>query len=65
MHLGILPNPSTGKEEPQLSLAKETIDLLGILREKTKGNLTADEERLFDHVLYDLRMIYVEQSKKP
>ena len=63
VHLGVLPNPATGKEERRLSLAKETIDLLGILREKTKGNLTPDEERLFDHLLYDLRMIYVEQSK--
>jgi hypothetical protein len=64
VHLGVLPNPSTGKEERHLTLAKETIDLLGILREKTKGNLTPDEERLFDHILYDLRMIYVEQGKQ-
>jgi Domain of unknown function (DUF1844) len=63
VHLGAIPNPATGKEERNLSIAKETIDLLGMLQEKTKGNLTPDEERLFDHVLYDLRMMYVERNK--
>ncbi len=64
VHLGIFANPSTGKEEKNLPLARETIDLLSILREKTKGNLTPDEERLFEHVLYDLRMMFVEKSKQ-
>jgi hypothetical protein len=40
-------------------MAKQTIDLLGMLREKTKGNLTPDEEKLFENLLYDLRMRYV------
>ena len=64
IHLGAIPNPQTGKAETNLKLAKETIDLLEILKEKTKGNLTPDEERLFEHLLYDLRMMYVERSKK-
>ena len=64
VHLGAIPNPTTGKEESNLSLAKETIDLLSMLRDKTKGNLTSDEERLFEHVLYDLRMMYVEKNSK-
>lgn len=64
VHLGAIPNPQTGKQEQNFGLAKETIDLLEILKEKTKGNLTKDEERLFEHLLYDLRMMYVERSKK-
>ncbi|MFH1829493.1 MAG: DUF1844 domain-containing protein [Pseudomonadota bacterium] len=64
VHLGAIPNPTTGKQEQNLPIAKETIDLLDILRDKTKGNLTSDEERLFEHVLYDLRMMYVERNKK-
>jgi hypothetical protein len=65
IHLGAIANPQTGKPEQDLTAAKETIDLLGMLREKTKGNLTPDEERLFEHLLYDVRMMYVEQNKKP
>lgn len=64
VHLGAIANPQTGKPETNLPLAKETIDLLEILREKTKGNLTKDEERLFEHLLYDLRMMYVEKRKQ-
>lgn len=64
VHLGAIPNPTTGKQEQNLSLAKETIDLLDILKDKTKGNLTSEEDRLFEHVLYDLRMMYLERSKK-
>ncbi len=64
VHLGAIPNPTTGRQEQNLSLAKETIDLLDILKDKTKGNLTSEEDRLFEHVLYDLRMMYVERSKR-
>ncbi len=51
--------------EKNLSQAKQTIDLLDILKEKTKGNLTKEEEDLFEHLLYELRMKYVEECKKP
>lgn len=64
IHLGVIANPQTGKQETNLQLAKETIDLLELLREKTKGNLTDDEEKIFEHVLYELRMLYVEKSKQ-
>lgn len=64
IHLGLIANPQTGKPETNLQLAKETIDLLDMLREKTKGNLTNEEERLFEHVLYELRMLYVEKRKQ-
>jgi hypothetical protein len=64
VHLGAVPNPMTGKAEPNLPFAKETIDLIGMLEEKTRGNLTEDERRLLEHVLYDLRMMYIELSQK-
>jgi hypothetical protein len=59
--LGAIPNPNTGKVEKNLPLVKQTIDLLGLLRHKTRNNLTAEEETLFDHLLYDLRMSYVRE----
>jgi len=46
-----------------LPLARQTIDLLAMLDEKTKGNLTGDEERMLAQILFDLRMRYVEVSK--
>jgi hypothetical protein len=63
MHLGEAPHPETNQVEANLSLAKQDIDLLGVLEEKTKGNLTGDEERLLAQVLFDLRMRYVERTK--
>jgi len=65
MHLGEAPHPDTNKVEANLSLAKQNIDLLGLMEEKTKGNLSGDEERLLAQVLFDLRMRYVERSKAP
>jgi hypothetical protein len=65
MHLGDIPEPTTGKEKKDLPLAKQTIDLLGLLREKTRNNLTTEEENLFDHILYDLRMRYVKETTGP
>jgi hypothetical protein len=59
--LGAIPDPNTGKVEKNLPLVKQTIDLLGLLRDKTRNNLTAEEEALFDHLLYDLRMAYVRE----
>lgn len=63
MHLGEAPHPDTNKVEANLPLAKQNIDLLGLMEEKTKGNLSGDEERLLAQVLFDLRMRYVERSK--
>ena len=59
--LGAIPDPNTGKVEKNLPLVKQTIDLLGLLRDKTRNNLTPEEEALFDHLLYDLRMAYVRE----
>jgi Domain of unknown function (DUF1844) len=63
MHLGEAPNPETGAVEKNLVLARQSIDLVAMLEEKTKGNLTGDEERLIGQILFDLRMRYVERSK--
>lgn len=58
--LGLVPRPDTGEKTRDLPLARQTIDILALLQEKTKGNLTGEEERILDSVLYDLRMTYVQ-----
>jgi hypothetical protein len=63
VHLGDAPHPETGKPvEPDLLVAKQTIDILAMLGEKTKGNLTEEEERFLDTLLTDLRIRFVEKS---
>ncbi len=59
IQLGEIEDPVTKKRDKNLPLAKQTIDLIGMLKEKTKGNLTPEEERLIDNILFDLRMRYV------
>ncbi len=63
LHLGEVPDPATGKQQEDLVMAKQTIDLLAMLDEKTRGNLTSDEENLVKHILYDLRLRYVQKAK--
>ena len=65
MHLGEIENPIAGKVERNLDAAKDVIDVLGVLREKTRNNLEQAEERLLDSILYDLRMRYVALSRGP
>lgn len=62
LYLGMVPDPGSGETKRDLPLAKQTIDLLSVLREKTRGNLSAEEETLFDHLLYDLRMQYIKEE---
>lgn len=62
VHLGDAPPPD-GADVKDLDLARTDIDLLGLLQDKTKGNLTGDEERLLSQALTDLRMRYVEVTK--
>ena len=64
VQLGLAPNPANGKTEKDLMNAKQTIDILGILEEKTKGNLTPEESHLLEQCLYDLKMSYVSLLKK-
>jgi hypothetical protein len=59
IQLGEIQDPLTQKSDKNLPLAKQTIDLIGMLKEKTKGNLSPEEEKLIETVLYDLRMRYV------
>jgi hypothetical protein len=64
MHLGEIANPLSGKSEMDVPVAKQMIDILGMLQEKTRGNLDAGEARLLEDLLFDLRMKYVEAVKK-
>jgi hypothetical protein len=63
MNLGELPDPQTRQVSKNLPLAKQTIDILGMLQEKTKGNLDGEEENLLNNLLYELRMKYVAAKK--
>lgn len=60
MHLGEMDNPATGQMEKDVAVAKQTIDIIGMLGEKSRGNLDESEEKLVQEVLYNLRMRYVE-----
>ena len=63
IHLGDLPDPATGQPlEPNLEGAKQMIEILTILEEKTRGNLTAEERQVLEQVLYELRLHYVDVS---
>lgn len=62
VHLGDAPSPDGG-DAKDLELARQDIDLLGVLQDKTRGNLTGDEERLLTQALTDLRMRYVEVTR--
>ena len=66
VHLGAAPRELFEGEPPpaNLPLAKQTIDLIAMLEDKTHGNLTGEEERLLSTVLYDLRMRYVRAAEK-
>jgi len=63
-HFGDFPDPVSKKAERNLEAAKQTIDILGILKDKTKGNLSDDEDRLLESLLYELRMRYVRETTK-
>ena len=63
LHLGELEHPEAGDARQDLSLAKHTIDILAMLDEKTKGNLSPAEEKLMESLLFDLRLRYVEATK--
>jgi len=64
LHLGEIPDPISNATQRDLAAAKHVIDILAILREKTRSNLEPDEEALLDSMLYDLRMRYVELARR-
>ena len=63
LHLGEVPDPVTQERQKDLPLAKQTIDILGMLWEKTKGNLTPEESNMLETILADLRWRYVREAK--
>jgi hypothetical protein len=64
VHFGDLADPNTGeREQPDLAAAHQMIELIALLQEKTKGNLTSDEAKLVDDLLYELRMRYVQAQQ--
>jgi hypothetical protein len=59
VHLGVIEDPVSGKVEKNLPMAKQTIDILSMLQQKTAGNLAADEDGMLKSILYDLRILFV------
>ena len=62
VHLGEIPDADGKEPECDLMLARHAIDTIAMLKEKTEGNLTKDEQALIDHILFDLRMRFVKKS---
>lgn len=62
VHMGVIEDPMTGQKTKNLPLGKQTVDMLRMLQEKTRGNLTAEEEKLLQGILYDLKIAYVRQK---
>jgi hypothetical protein len=64
VHFGDLPDPLTNETRPpDLEAASQLIDILAMLEEKTRGNLTAEERQLLEQIIYELRMRFVEAKK--
>lgn len=61
--IGRIPDPITGEINKNLALAQQNIDIISMLKEKTKGNLTTEEENLVENILFELRMHYIESEK--
>ncbi len=64
VNLGKLPDPISNEKKVDLTMAKHSIGIIEMLKEKTKGNLTEEENRLIDNILFELMIKYVEAAKK-
>jgi hypothetical protein len=64
LNMGDIAEPQTGERKKDLPMAKYSIDIISMLQEKTKGNLTEEEHKFLDNILADLRLRYVKASKK-
>ncbi|MDB9823095.1 DUF1844 domain-containing protein [Deltaproteobacteria bacterium] len=64
LHIGEIADPQTGEKKKDLPMAKHSIDIIAMLKEKTKGNLADDEQNFVDNILTDLRLRYVKATKK-
>lgn len=62
VHLGAVKDPTSGENIKDLALAKQTIEILALLQKKTEGNLTEEEAKMLESILYDLRIIYVREK---
>ena len=62
LHLGAIEDPTTGQKTKNLPMAKQTIDILSMLEEKTAGNLNNEEKNLLKNILYELRLMYVKEK---
>jgi hypothetical protein len=62
-HFGEIPDPNTGEKKQDLPLAKHAIDTISMLQEKTRGNLTEEEQKFLDSVLTDLKWRFVKAAK--
>ena len=62
-HLGEIPDPDSGEPQVNLGIAKQTIDIIAMLKEKTHGNLNEEEQKTVDALLSELQIRYVEASK--
>ena len=63
LQLGAIEDPTSGTKNKNLPMAKQTIDILSMLQEKTAGNLSAEEDNLLKNILYDLRLMYVKEKR--
>lgn len=63
LQLGAIEDPTTGTKNKNLPMAKQTIDILSMMQEKTTGNLSKEEENLLKNILYDLRLMYVKEKQ--
>lgn len=63
VHLGVIDDPATGMKSKNLPMAKQTIDILSMLQQKTEGNLTKEETDMLKNILYDLRITYVKEKE--
>ena len=63
LHIGEISDPQSGETKKDLDLAKHSIDIIAMLKDKTKGNLTDEEQQFLDNILTDLRLRYVKASK--
>jgi len=64
VNMGRVPDPMTNTLQKNMAVARQNIDIIELLHEKTKGNLSADEERLMEQVLYELRMSFIAATKE-
>ncbi len=64
MGLGLVPSPNQDQPQVDLELARQNIDLLELIYEKTRGNRTPEEDRLIEQLLFETRMKYIEKQRE-